>query len=114
MQKKQRRLWAKKCSFTFPNKREKLIPWILLAPSLTGVSVFILIPFADVVRRSFLQAVGGRFVGLENYKMFWKIPLFGWQREIRSDFWPCASLCFWDFLCFLEFCFCRQVREAVF
>lgn len=68
MQKKQRRLWVKKCSFTFPNKREKLIPWILLAPSLTGVSVFILIPFADVVRRSFLQAVGGRFVGLENYK----------------------------------------------
>nr|WP_244092036.1 sugar ABC transporter permease [Blautia hansenii] len=45
-----------------------MIPWILLAPSLTGVSVFILIPFADVVRRSFLQAVGGRFVGLENYK----------------------------------------------
>lgn len=68
MQKKQRRFWAKKCSFTFLNKREKLIPWILLAPSLTGVSVFILIPFADVVRRSFLQAVGGRFVGLENYQ----------------------------------------------
>ena len=68
MQKKQRRLWVKKCSFTFPNKREKLIPWILLAPSLTGVSVFILIPFADVVRRSFLNAVGSEFVGLKNYK----------------------------------------------
>ena len=104
MQKKQRRLWVKKCSFTFPNKREKLIPWILLAPSLTGVSVFILIPFADVVRRSFLQAVGGRFVGLENYKNVLE----------NTAFWPCASLCFWDFLCFLEFCFCRQGREAVF
>ena len=79
MQKKQRRLWVKKCSFTFPNKREKLIPWILLAPSLTGVSVFILIPFADVVRRSFLQAVGGRFVGLENYK---NVYLKIYQKEL--------------------------------
>lgn len=40
--------------------------WIL--PSFLGVVVFYLLPYADVVRRSFLGAVDNRFVGLENYK----------------------------------------------
>ncbi len=68
MQKKQRRHWVKKWNSTFQNKRERIVPWILLAPSLAGVSIFVLIPFADVVRRSFLNAVGSEFVGLKNYK----------------------------------------------
>lgn len=38
-----------------------------MAPSLAGVTVFVLIPFGDVVLRSFKQAVGGRFVGFQNY-----------------------------------------------
>ena len=41
--------------------------WFFILPSLMGVMVFYLIPFADVVRRSFLQAVGGGFAGLGNY-----------------------------------------------
>ena len=40
--------------------------WIL--PSFLGVLVFYLLPYADVVRRSFLGAVDNRFVGLENYR----------------------------------------------
>ena len=40
--------------------------WIL--PSFLGVMVFYLLPYADVVRRSFIGAVDNRFVGLENYK----------------------------------------------
>ena len=40
--------------------------WIL--PSFLGVMVFYLLPYADVVRRSFLGAVDSRFVGLLNYK----------------------------------------------
>lgn len=40
--------------------------WIL--PSFLGVMVFYLLPYADVVRRSFLGAVDNRFVGLLNYK----------------------------------------------
>lgn len=40
--------------------------WIL--PSFLGVMVFYLLPYADVVRRSFLGAVDNRFVGLGNYK----------------------------------------------
>ncbi len=68
MRKKQRKHWVKKWNFTFPSKKESWIPWVLLAPSLTGVGSFILIPFADVVRRSFFNAVGSEFVGLENYR----------------------------------------------
>lgn len=37
-------------------------------PSLLGVSIFVLIPFLDVVRRSFLSAVGENFVGFYNYR----------------------------------------------
>ena len=51
-----------KCRYIFRNKRI----WFLL-PSLLGVGVFVLIPFLDVVRRSFTGAVGGGFVGLKNY-----------------------------------------------
>lgn len=68
MRKKQRKHWVKKWNFTFPSKKESWIPWVLLAPSLTGVGIFILIPFADVVRRSFFNAVSSEFVGLENYR----------------------------------------------
>ena len=41
---------------------------LLLGPSLAGVAGFCLIPFAEVVRRSFTDALGRRFVGLANYK----------------------------------------------
>lgn len=39
-----------------------------LAPSLVGICVFFLIPFVDTVRRSFLDARGKSFVGLEGYQ----------------------------------------------
>ena len=43
------------------------VPLAFIAPSFIGVSVFVLVPFADVVRRSMFTATGGRFVGLGNY-----------------------------------------------
>ncbi len=42
--------------------------WLFLLPNLIGTAGFVLIPFADVFRRSCLKAVGGGFVGLENYR----------------------------------------------
>lgn len=43
--------------------------WIFfLLPSLLGVSVFVLAPFLDVVRRSFLTAVTKEWAGLDNYR----------------------------------------------
>ncbi len=40
---------------------------LFLLPSLIGVGCFLLLPFADVIRRSFTTAVTGEFVGVENY-----------------------------------------------
>lgn len=40
---------------------------LFVLPSLTGVSLFWLIPSMDVVRRSFFGAVSGEFTGLKNY-----------------------------------------------
>lgn len=42
--------------------------WLFLLPNLIGTAGFVLVPFADVFRRSCLKAVGGGFVGLENYR----------------------------------------------
>lgn len=41
---------------------------LFLAPSLLGVLVFVLVPFADVLRRSFFNAMATQFVGLRNYR----------------------------------------------
>lgn len=55
MQRKQGLIWQNKVICFF------------LAPSLLGVGIFTAIPFLDVFRRSFLEAYGGKFAGLENY-----------------------------------------------
>lgn len=44
--------------------------WIgFLLPSLAGVLIFVLLPFADVVRRSFLTAVTEEWTGVHNYEL---------------------------------------------
>lgn len=50
--------------------------WLFLLPGFVGVLVFYLIPFLDVIRRSFLQAVGGGFVGFTNYRTVLTNPAF--------------------------------------
>lgn len=49
-------------------KRNKYKGLIFLLPSLIGVLAFYLIPFLDVVRRSFSKAMGGGFAGISNYR----------------------------------------------
>lgn len=44
-----------------------ITPWLFLAPSLLIVSAVVLLPFGDVIRRSFFSAMGGQFVGFKNY-----------------------------------------------
>jgi multiple sugar transport system permease protein len=41
---------------------------LMIAPSLIGVMVFVLIPFIDVLRRSFSEAMSRELVGMENYE----------------------------------------------
>jgi multiple sugar transport system permease protein len=50
-------------------EREAGKSWLFLLPSLSGITVFVLLPFMDVIRRSFCDAMGRKFVGLANYKL---------------------------------------------
>lgn len=47
-----------------------------ILPSFLGVSIFVLLPFLDVVRRSFVTAVNETWVGLANYRMVLKNSAF--------------------------------------
>ena len=42
--------------------------YMFLLPSLIGVLVLFVIPYVDVIRRSFLDGTGQKFAGLENYR----------------------------------------------
>lgn len=57
-------------------RRERVWYMMFLAPSLAGVLVFVLLPFADVVRRSFMTVMSGKYVGLENYKRVFENQAF--------------------------------------
>jgi len=48
-------------------KGEGLWALAFMAPSVAGIFIFFLIPFADTVRRSFFDARGKQFIGLEGY-----------------------------------------------
>lgn len=50
-------------------RRRALTGLAFLLPGAVGIAVFYLIPFADVVRRSFVQASGGAFCGTANYRL---------------------------------------------
>lgn len=50
-------------------RRSKWTGLSFLLPGFYGVAVFSLLPCMDVIRRSFVQAVSGRFCGLENYRI---------------------------------------------
>lgn len=49
------------------NKKVSTAAYLFLAPSFIGVSVFVLIPFGDAIRRSFYEAMSGKVVGIKNY-----------------------------------------------
>ncbi len=57
-------------------RANRLAVFVLLGPSLAGVSVFYLLPFLEVIRRSFTDAMGKRFVGLANYQTVLKNKAF--------------------------------------
>ena len=50
-------------------RKGRFLPgYLFLLPSFAGVLVFVLIPFMDVVRRSFFSAVRDEFIGIKNYQ----------------------------------------------
>lgn len=58
-------MWKKQNDF-IPLK-ERIVPWLFLSPSLFFVSIMVLIPLLDALRRSFFHAVNNTFVGVQNY-----------------------------------------------
>lgn len=48
--------------------REVKTAFLFLLPSILGVSIFVLLPFIDVIRRSFMKTMEGEFAGIDNYK----------------------------------------------
>lgn len=56
--------------------RRYYIGCLFLLPSLLGVAVFHLVPFLDVVRRSFTGVIDGAFVGLDNYRSIFSNQAF--------------------------------------
>lgn len=62
----------KRFSFVSQSKglTRRTITWLwFLLPSLLGVMLFYILPFADVIRRSFVKAVTMEYTGLDNYQM---------------------------------------------
>lgn len=57
-------------------KKGDLAGLLFVLPSLLGVGIFLLIPFLDVIRRSFTGAVSGAFTGLQNYKTIFTTQAF--------------------------------------
>ncbi len=61
-----------------PHRRHRWPKYLgFLLPSLLGVSFFVLAPFADVVRRSFMTALSGKACGLSNYAAVLQNQAFG-------------------------------------
>ena len=51
------------------SKTQNLYCLLFLLPSLSGVMIFIFIPFLDSVRKSFFTAVSEKFIGAKNYEV---------------------------------------------
>lgn len=49
---------------------------LFILPSFIGTGIFVLIPFADVVRRSFTESISGKWSGIENYRAVFATPAF--------------------------------------
>lgn len=52
-----------------PGLKDEKKAWLFLLPSLAGVVLFVLLPFLDVIKRSFYEGMSGRFAGFNNYRL---------------------------------------------
>ncbi len=64
--------------------RKKHFFWLFLLPSLIGTSIFVMIPFGDVIRRSFMTTITGSWKGLENYSLIFQNQAF--QLAVKNTF----------------------------
>lgn len=57
-------------------RRQRTAFALFLLPSFAGVACFVILPFLDVVKRSFCTAVTGEFAGLKNYNVLFHNQAF--------------------------------------
>lgn len=50
--------------------------FLFLLPSFAGVCIFWIVPYLDVIRRSFFSAVSGEFTGIKNYETIFENQAF--------------------------------------
>lgn len=68
-------VYGKRARLSWRNKR-RLLFLLFLLPSLSGVLLFVLLPFLDVMKRSMQTAVTGEFTGLKNYNVIFHNQAF--------------------------------------
>ena len=74
----------KKHKYGAKRRKDTRAFFLFITPSILGVSIFVLIPFIDVVGRSFQTVVTSRFVGLQNYRTIFANQAF--QLAVRNTF----------------------------
>ena len=57
-------------------KKKRRFFYLFVLPGFLGIMVFVLLPFLDVVKRSFTTAVTGKFVGGKNYQAIFQNQAF--------------------------------------
>lgn len=57
-------------------KKKRKFFCLFVFPGLTGIMIFVLVPFGDVVRRSFATAVTGQWNGMKNYQTIFQNQAF--------------------------------------
>ena len=69
--------------------KRNMAKFLFLAPSFLGVVIFVLLPFGDVVKRSFMTAVTKEGAGMRNYQtIFYKQRFFAGGKKYIS-LYPC-------------------------
>lgn len=58
-----------KAVFCKLKKSETFKAYVFLLPSLVGTAIFVMLPFIDVFLRSFKEAMSGKFIGINNYRI---------------------------------------------
>ena len=57
-------------------RREAVKGLMFILPSFVGVCIFWVVPYLDVIRRSFFGAVSGEFTGMKNYRTIFENQAF--------------------------------------
>lgn len=61
---------------SYANVKQAMVFWAFLLPDSLGVLYFALLPMLQVLVRSFQSAIGGRWMGMQNYGTVLKNPAF--------------------------------------